>query len=76
MNIGPINALLPVERAGLPTLSTREEDRNGFPPERSKSRMEFMFLGYGPPSGQWLYDEAGRHVSSRGLPGSMVDLYA
>lgn len=76
MNINDTTALLPIERAGLPAFNAGEDNRHNFPADGSKPRRDFVFLGYGPPSGQRLYDEAGRYVSSMGRQGSMVDLYA
>lgn len=76
MEIAALTSLLPVERPGLPVLNTRGEQRADLPAERPGTREEFVFLGYGSPSAQGLYDDSGKYVSSRGMPGSVVDLYA
>ncbi len=76
MNIDSTTALLPVERAGPTAFLAGEDDRNNLPADTSRPLRELVFLGYGPPSGQRLYDGAGRYVSSMDMPGSVVDLYA
>lgn len=75
MKMGPTAALLPVARARLPVPGSGRNNGSPAPADMHKLFRDVVFLGYGPPSGQGLYDDAGRHVASRGLQGSMVDLY-
>jgi|GEM_PF-2679477 len=76
MEIGATTALIPAEPSTAVTLKTPRDPGSGLATRGSKTRQEFVFLGYGPSSGGDLYDGGGRPVRHSNNPGSMVDLYA
>ncbi len=76
MQVDATTALLPVERTASTAMRTAGGHQRGVSSNPSRSREGFVFLGYGPGSGEGLYNELGKHVPGRRRPGSRVDLYA